>query len=95
MGDLPGTCFPGHTATMVHPIIVGHLGELDIFNLGACPWGRLGVGQLVCGHSRCSLLKGGSSLQGSSNSVMSFLEGDFVWLSLSVAVQDVHFGRRQ
>ena len=53
------------------------------------------MGQLVCGHSRCSLLKGGSSLQGSSNSVMSFLEGDFVWLSLSVAVQDVHFGRRQ
>ena len=68
MGDLPGTCFPGHTATMVHPIIVGHLGELDIFNLGACPWGRLGVGWLVRVHLRCSPLEEGAGLLGPSNS---------------------------
>jgi hypothetical protein len=52
---------------MVHPIILGYLGEPDIFNqlcgnLGACTWGELGAGRFVCAHSRCSPLKGGSSL---------------------------------
>ena len=46
---------------MVHPIIVGYLGEPDVFNqpcgnnLGVWPWGRLGAGRLVHACSRCHL----------------------------------------
>lgn len=56
---------------MVHPIIVGVCRRTGYFNqprvkLEACHWGRIGAGHLVCVqcvHLRCSLLKGGNSLQ--------------------------------
>ena len=60
------------TSTLVHPIIGGYPGELNIIihpcgNLGACPW-RYRCGWCVHGRSRCSLLKVGNNLWGLSNS---------------------------
>ena len=44
---------------MIHPIIMGYLGEVDIFkqpcgNLWACPWGRSVPTGLYAPCARCS-----------------------------------------
>ena len=52
---------------MVHPIIVGVCRQTGYFNqpreIRGLPLGKIGAGHLVCVHLRCSLLKGGNSLQ--------------------------------
>jgi hypothetical protein len=66
---------------MVHPIIVGYQGELDIFkqscgNLWDLVLGEecLGAGKLVRGCSRCSPVKGGNSFKALLILVMSVLD---------------------
>ena len=52
---------------MVHSIMVEVSGESENFSSRGNLGEEIGIGRLVHAHSRCSPLKGGSSLQGPSN----------------------------